>query len=187
MPTSWRNGASEVLLVQAPGSGSLKQTRQIKLSGHLIGSRRIGSTIYMVLRSYPQTLASSTSTVKTADYLPTISVDGAADQPLVDPSACLLQTGNASASADLITLVAIGLATDKHTHAGINHTSGNVWVWSEDWSGCVACSIGFDVFWVYSCRECGEEFEFETYSELEEFSENNQDDCTMCRTEEVTA
>tara|TARA_R110000822_G_scaffold31413_5_gene90847 strand:+ start:1195 stop:1518 length:324 start_codon:yes stop_codon:yes gene_type:complete len=80
-----------------------------------------------------------------------------------------------------------GLKTDKHTHAGINHTSGNVWVWSEDWTGCVACSIGFDVFWVYSCRDCGEEFEFDTYSALEDFAENNQDDCTMCRTEEVEA
>ena len=123
-PTSWRNGASEVLLVQAPSNGSLKQTRQIKLGGHLIGSRRIGSTLYMVLRSYPQTAASSTSNAKTADYLPTISVDGAADQPLVDPAACLLQTGNASASADLITLVAIGLATDKHTHAARCFTGG---------------------------------------------------------------
>jgi hypothetical protein len=80
-----------------------------------------------------------------------------------------------------------GLKTDKHTHAGINHTSGNVWVWSEDWMGCVACSIGFDVFWVYSCRDCGEEFEFDTYSALEDFAENNQDDCTMCRVEEVEA
>jgi hypothetical protein len=123
-PTSWRNGASEVLLVQAPSNGSLKQTRQIKLGGHLIGSRRIGSTLYMVLRSYPQTAASSTGTAKTADYLPTISVDGAADQPLVEPAACLLQTGNASASADLITLVAIGLAADKHTHAARCFTGG---------------------------------------------------------------
>jgi len=123
-PTSWRSGASEVLLVQAPSDGLLKQTRQIKLGGHLIGSRRIGSTLYMVLRSYPQTVASSTSTAKAADYLPTISVDGAGEQPLVDPAACLLQTGNASASADLITLVAIGLATDKHTHAARCFTGG---------------------------------------------------------------
>ncbi|MDH4480583.1 MAG: beta-propeller domain-containing protein [Rhodoferax sp.] len=123
-PTSWRNGASEVLLVQAPSDGSLKQTRHIKLGGHLIGSRRIGSTLYMVLRSYPQTVASITSTAKAADYLPTISVDGAGEQPLVDPAACLLQTGNSSTSADLITLVAIGLATDKHTHAARCFTGG---------------------------------------------------------------
>ena len=80
-----------------------------------------------------------------------------------------------------------GLKTDKYTHAGVNQNSGNVWVWSEDWQGAVACSIGFDVFWVYSCRECGEEFEFDSYAELEEFSEDNAEDCTMCRTEEVAA
>ena len=77
-----------------------------------------------------------------------------------------------------------GLKTDKYTQAGVNQSSGNVWVWSEDWAGCVACSIGFDVFWVYSCRECGEEFEFESYAELEIFSESNIEDCTMCRTDD---
>jgi len=106
MPTSWRNGASEVMLVQAPGSGSLKQTRQIKLGGHLVGSRRIGSTLYMVLRSYPQSISAGGSAANATDYLPTISVDGAAPQPLLDPSACLLQGANANASADVITLVA---------------------------------------------------------------------------------
>ena len=127
VPTSWRNGASEVLLVQAPSSGSLKQTRQIKLGGHLVGSRRVGSTLYMVLRSYPQSVnlgASPTSANKAANYLPTISVDGAPEQPLVEPSACLLQTDNANASADVITLVAIGLATDKHSHAARCFTGG---------------------------------------------------------------
>ena len=78
-----------------------------------------------------------------------------------------------------------GLKVDKYTHAGVNNSSGNVWVWSEDWAGCVACSIGFDVFWVYSCPECGEEHEFETYSELEEYAQAMDGKCTSC--EEVTA
>jgi hypothetical protein len=80
-----------------------------------------------------------------------------------------------------------GLKTSKYTQAGINQNSGNVFVWSDDWEGAVACSIGFNVFWVYSCRECGEEFEFDSYIELEEFAKNNREDCTMCRTEEVEA
>ena len=77
-----------------------------------------------------------------------------------------------------------GLKVDKYAQAGVNQSSGNVWVWSEDWAGCVACSIGFDVFWVYSCGYCGEEFEFDSYAELEEFLENNSEDCTMCRTDD---
>jgi len=124
VPTSWRNGATEILMVNAPASGSLKQTRQIKLTGHLIGSRRIGATLYMVQRSYPQVLSAGSSALKATDYLPTISIDGAAEQPLVDPASCLLQSGNVSSSADVITLVAIGLATDKHSHSARCFTGG---------------------------------------------------------------
>jgi hypothetical protein len=80
-----------------------------------------------------------------------------------------------------------GLATDEYTQAGVNQSSGNVWVWSENWAGSVACSIGFDIFWHHLCGECGEEFEFETYAELEEFTDKNREDCTSCRTEEVEA
>lgn len=78
-----------------------------------------------------------------------------------------------------------GLQTSKHTQAGLNQSSGNVWVWDEDWAGCVACSIGFDVFWVHSCPECGTEYEFEDYSDLEEFVEENPESCTHCRTYKV--
>jgi hypothetical protein len=73
-----------------------------------------------------------------------------------------------------------------NTQTGVNESSGNVWVWDEDWAGCVACSIGFDVFWVHSCRECGEEYEFETYQELEDFLQSNWSDCPACKEEEVT-
>lgn len=80
-----------------------------------------------------------------------------------------------------------GLKTTKYTQAGVNQSSGNVWVWDEDWIGCVACSIGFDVFWCYSCRECGHEEEFETYEELDAYTQENWSDCPECRTEEVEA
>lgn len=78
-----------------------------------------------------------------------------------------------------------GLKVDKYTHAGVNNSSGNVWVWSEDWAGCVACSIGFDVFWVYSCPECGEEWEFEEYETMEQYASQFESQCGQC--EEVTA
>lgn len=66
---------------------------------------------------------------------------------------------------------AAGLETSRFTQAGVNQGSGNVWVWDESWAGCVACSVGFDVFWVYSCPECGEEHEFKTYAELSAYVE----------------
>jgi len=75
-----------------------------------------------------------------------------------------------------------GLKTTKNTQAGLNESSGNVWVWDEDWVGCVACSIGFDVFWVWSCYNCGHESEFEEYSELEHFvdEQNKKTDHEGC-------
>ena len=82
-----------------------------------------------------------------------------------------------------------GLKTDKYTQAGVNQSSGNVWVWSEDWQGCVYCSIGFDVAWSWSCPNCGEEYEFDTYQELVAFvdDQNEKTDhegCDSCCEEE---
>lgn len=78
-----------------------------------------------------------------------------------------------------------GLHTSKHTRAGINQNSGNVWVWDEDWQGCVYCSICFDVAWSWSCPNCGEEFDFDEYADLENFvSDMNEktdgEGCTNC-------
>lgn len=90
--------------------------------------------------------------------------------------------------ADLDRLVAClqeiklaGMRVDKYTQAGVNQSSGNVWVMSEDWPGCVYCSIGFDVAWCYSCPECGEEHDFETYAEMEEYAERYPGACKACK------
>lgn len=84
---------------------------------------------------------------------------------------------------------AADLTIDKHTQAGVNANSGNVWVWNEDWAGCVYCSIGFNVAWSWSCPNCGEEWDFETYAEMdahitkEHVAHEAQDDrCDHCRT-----
>ena len=76
-----------------------------------------------------------------------------------------------------------GLNLDKYCQAGVNENSGNVWIWSEDWSGCVYCTIDFDVRWMYSCRECGEEIDFETYQELQAYDEQYFACCHVCQTE----
>ena len=80
---------------------------------------------------------------------------------------------------------AAGLTVDKYAQAGVNMTSSNVWVWSEDWAGSVACSIGFDVQWWWSCPNCGDEQSFDSYSELEEYArtqdeETDHEGCTNC-------
>lgn len=79
---------------------------------------------------------------------------------------------------------AAGLTIDKYTHAGVNENSGNVWVIGECWTGCVYCSISFDVKWSYSCPECGKEHDFETYWEMESYSgEYDYDRCESCHEE----
>ena len=74
-----------------------------------------------------------------------------------------------------------GLSIGKHTQAGINNLYGNVWVWDEDWAGCVYCSIGFDVQWSYSCPECGEEHDFDTFEEMEEYASRYSGCCKACK------
>ena len=81
---------------------------------------------------------------------------------------------------------AAGLSVDKYTQAGVNQGSGNVWVWSEDWPGCVYCSIGFDVQWSYSCPECGEEHDFDTFEEMSDYAQTHDGRCESCTPEEET-
>lgn len=84
---------------------------------------------------------------------------------------------------------AAGLSIDKYTSAGVNNNSGNVWLASEDWTGCVYCSIGFDVQWCYTCMDCGEEYDFDTYADMVTFEteqyEKHNGGCDVCS--EVTA
>ena len=79
-----------------------------------------------------------------------------------------------------------GLTMDKYTQAGVNQSSGNVWVCSEDWPGCVYCSIGFDVQWSYSCPDCGEEHDFESYDDMAHYAAKWSGECDACSTADET-
>ena len=76
-----------------------------------------------------------------------------------------------------------GLTLDKYSQAGVNSTSGNVYIWSEDWAGCVYCAIGFDVSWSYSCGNCGQEYDFDTEKECREYAEKHDYKCESCNPE----
>lgn len=75
-----------------------------------------------------------------------------------------------------------GLTLDKQCHAGVNPNSGNVYIYSEDWAGCVYCTIGLGVSWSYSCLECGEEFDFDTEAECRTYVEKHNYKCETCHT-----
>jgi uncharacterized secreted protein with C-terminal beta-propeller domain len=137
-PQSWAQGATEVLLIDTSSATQMKTRRSLHLTGQLIGSRRIGSTLYLVLRSYPtvvgldvawpveKTAANQivVNKLQAAQLLPTLSIDGGAAQPLVDASACFTQEQNAVKSADVVTLVGIDLAAASHSHSARCFTGG---------------------------------------------------------------
>ncbi len=81
-----------------------------------------------------------------------------------------------------------GLSIDESTQAGVNQLSGNVWVWNENWVGCVYCPINFDVHWSWTCGDCGEEYDFDTYQEMDDFvsTQNDLTDCSGCEACHVT-
>lgn len=137
-PQSWGQGITELALIDTGASAEMLTRRTLRIDARLIGSRRLGSTLYLVLRSYPQVagLDPSWPTAKTAAnnaavdalhasaLLPTLSIDGGVKQPLVDASSCFTQENNAVKSADVITVVGIDLASATHRHAAICFTGG---------------------------------------------------------------
>ena len=68
-----------------------------------------------------------------------------------------------------------GLRIDRETDAGVNPNSGNVWVFNPEWAGFVYCTIGFKVGWEWTCCNCGEEYFFDTYEEMDAFAQDQND------------
>ena len=137
-PQWWGQGQTELALVNTPASGPLQMRRKLRFDATLIGSRRIGATLYLVLRSYPQAPGIDPSwptekitanqaaldQLQATQLLPTFSVDGGAAQPLVQPSDCYTQPQNGLRSADMVTVVAVDLAASTHRHAARCFTGG---------------------------------------------------------------
>ncbi len=130
-PQFWGSGTTELALVNASAdAAAMQKHRHVRINAQLIGSRRLGATLYLVLRSYPQVkgLDPAWPTAKTgsnqllldqvqaASLLPTYSVDGGPALALVQPSSCLVQDANTVKTADLITMVAIDLSASTHRH-----------------------------------------------------------------------
>ena len=147
-PQWWAGGATEIALIDTSNPTRMQSRRHIRISANLIGSRRIGSTLYLVLRSaaqlpgldpwWPTEKQSTNQTLldnlRVADLLPTMTIDGATAQPLFDASACLTQPKNAFNSADIITLLAIDLSASQHRHAARCFTGGTEAFYMSDQS-----------------------------------------------------
>lgn len=127
-PMSWVGGGTELAVVGT--SGALATRYTLGISAQLVGSRRVGSVLYLVLRSRaqpqgfdagwatPVTTTANTdklATLKAADVLPTVSVNGGAASALLPPDSCLAAVKPAEPSADVITLVGLDLAASTPT------------------------------------------------------------------------
>ncbi len=117
-------------LVATPTSGTgsstatLSVANRIRLDGNLVGSRVIGSTLYVVsswspnLGKYaipatatPAQTEAILASLTSADILPKIRVDGRPAEPLMADTDCYVQTGNASPMRELTTITAFNLAS----------------------------------------------------------------------------
>lgn len=122
-PMSWVGGGTELAVVGTAGALATRYT--LGISAQLVGSRRVGSVLYLVLRSRaqpqgfdagwatPVTTTANTDKLaglKAADVLPTVSVNGGAASALLPPDSCLAAVKPAEPSADVITLVGLDLA-----------------------------------------------------------------------------
>ena len=137
-PQAWTQGVTELALVDASSAVRMQTKRKLRINAALIGSRRLGNTLYLVLRStaqipgldpwWPQDKMAANQglldALQVPAVLPTLSVDGGAAQPLVDASACFTQPGNAAKSPDIISLVAVDLSSASHRHAARCFTGG---------------------------------------------------------------
>ncbi|MDP4027690.1 MAG: beta-propeller domain-containing protein [Gallionella sp.] len=147
-PLSWENSLTEVALIDTSSPTQLQTRSTLSMTGELIGSRRLGATLYLVLRSYPQvagldplwppekTAANQkvVDSLQASQLLPTLSVDGGAAQPLVQASSCLTQEQNPIRSADIITIVGIDLASPTHQYSARCFTGGTEAFYMSDQS-----------------------------------------------------
>ncbi len=155
-PMSWVGGGTELAVVGTAGALATRYT--LGISAQLVGSRRVGSVLYLVLRSRaqpqgfdagwatPVTTTANTdklATLKAADVLPTVSVNGGAASALLPPDSCLAAVKPAEPSADVITLVGLNLAASTPTwsarcFAGATETfymsPGNLYLATSRWT-----------------------------------------------------
>ena len=102
----------------------LSVVNRIRIDGNLVGSRVIGSTLYVVSSWAPDLSkfripASATpaqadavlAKLTSGDILPKIRIDSRPSEPLVAETDCYLQTANASPSRELTTITAFDLAS----------------------------------------------------------------------------
>lgn len=180
----WGAGATEVALIDTSSPTQMQTRRTLRMTAQMIGSRRIGATLYLVLRSYPQVTGIDPSwpaentasnqaivnSLQASQLLPTLSIDGGAEQPLVQSSSCFTQEQNSVNSADIITVVGIDLASATHSHAAICFTGGTEAFYMSDQSLYLATSR-----YAYTYSGTSPVYQADTSTDIHKFALNGLD------------
>jgi Beta propeller domain len=111
-------------LVSLSVPDSLSIAKRVRIDGQLVGSRMIGSTLYLVstwtpdFRKYiipimdkPSEADALLATLTPAEILPLVQIDGQPAEPLLTDTDCYLQTANASPLVQVTTITAFDLAS----------------------------------------------------------------------------
>ena len=64
--------------------------------------------------------------------------------------------------------------------AAVNPSSGNVYIWSEDWAATPYITMGGHTAWLYSCPNCGNEEDFDTLDKAETYLQEHDGECEEC-------
>ena len=188
---SWMQGNTEITLVDTASPTQMKVKRHLKFNATQIGARRIGSTLYLVLRNYPNVkgydpylgyyygttdkaaIAANNAlleNIRVPDVLPQLAVDSGTNQPVVDATSCYTQPNNANPTADIITIVAIDLAASTERHAAQCFTGGTEAFYMSDKSIYLATTR-----YNYSLQNGFPSYNGNTSTDIHKFALNGMD------------
>jgi len=127
VPPSQRKLSLDVF--STAGDGGPSHRSRVEIDGALVGSRMIGSVLYVVsawspdvthyqlpANSTPAQTSAVLAGLTAAELLPRMRVDGAPSQPLVNESDCYVQPANASPGLQLTTITAFDLSAPGVAH-----------------------------------------------------------------------
>lgn len=120
--------AVHVDLLDVANSAAPARLQRWRIDGRLVGTRLIGSKLYLVTQHAPllavDTLPATTkpeerdaalARLTVAEVLPTIRVDGGRAQPLLQDTDCFVQPANAAAGIEITAFTVVDLATPTLT------------------------------------------------------------------------
>jgi uncharacterized secreted protein with C-terminal beta-propeller domain len=100
-------------IVDTANASALTESQSLQIDGLLVGTRMIGTTLYLVSSHSPSIdlQVNSIDALTLSDVLPLIKVGSAPAVPLVSDTDCYLQTKNAATDTAITTITAIDLAS----------------------------------------------------------------------------